>query len=233
MDFLTVLARLNDLPNTFKFVGPPYTQIVDGMADGEAGFTLAADATLQQIQQFSNALDGWLDVWGLLWGVPRLANEANSVYSQRISRTVLAWVGTLPALQAWIQFFATGGSVAENSNGFGYVITLPSSMSAAQIAIFLQSLGRIRPAGVPFSVAQVGGGLFLGTVAFLSQGTQQGAYLSGGGSTVTDTLAASTPNSVPLLPTLYFSDLYLAQPGLATAGPPSQPIVTGVQVGQE
>lgn len=233
MDFLTVISRLNDLPNTFKFNGPPYTQIVDGMADGASTFTLAADATLQQVQQFSNALDGWLDVWGLLWGVPRQQGEANSAFSLRISRTVLAWVGTLPALQAWVQFFATGGSVAENSNGLGYIITLPSSMSQTQIMIFLQSLNRIRPAGVPFSISQIGGGLFLGTVAFFGQGTQQGAFLSNGGSTVINTLNASTPNSVPLLPSLYFSDLYLGQPGLATAGPPSQPIVTGVQVGQE
>jgi hypothetical protein len=215
MDFLTVVSRLNDLPSTFKREGNPYAQIVDSLADGANRFTQAADATLQQVQNFSVALDGWLDVWGLLWGVPRLPDEANSIYSTRISRTVLAWVGTVPAIQAWINFYASGGSIRENLPNSGYVLTLPPTLSTAQVLAFLQSLSRIRPAGVPFNVNQVGGGLFLGTVEYLSQGTVQGAYLTDGSSSTESIVGAVTPNSVPLLPTLYFSDFYLAQPGLA------------------
>ena len=69
----------------------------------------------------------------------------------RIQRTVLAWVGTLPALKAWVNFYAPGGSVFENPSGLGYTITLPAAMTAAQVQAFLLSLNRIRPAGVPFA----------------------------------------------------------------------------------
>jgi hypothetical protein len=206
MDFPAILARLNDVPSTFKRDGPPYTQFVDSIASALAIYTNSSDATAVQVQSFPAAVDGWLDVWGLLWGVPRNADEANSPYATRITRTVLAWVGTLPALQQWAIFYAPGASVTENANGLGYNITLPPILTTAQVAEFLQSLNRIRPAGIPFSASQIGGGLFLGTVEFLGKNTVQGSYLTSGVSDVNASLSASTPNSVPLLPTLLFTD---------------------------
>jgi hypothetical protein len=219
MDYPTVLARLNDLPRTFKRQGGWYAQLVDSIGLELADYTLAADATSMQVQAVGNALDGWLDVWGLLWGVPRIPNEANSSYATRIERTVLAWVGTLPALQAWVNFYAPGGSVTENASGLGYVIAFPASMTGPQVATFLAGLARIRPAGVPFAVVQQGGGLFLGTDEFLGTGILAGSYLTGGNTPGGPLIGASTPNSVPLLPTLYFSDPLLGRPGLlALAG---------------
>lgn len=205
MDFSTVLARLNDLPNTFKRDGAPYTQNIDAIALGLATFTQAADATSQQTQNFMNAVDAWLDVWGLLWGVPRIANEANSVFSVRIARTILAWVGTVPAIQRWLNFYAPGGTITENSSGLGYLITLSGSMTTAQATQFLISLNRIRPAGVPFVVNLTGGGLFLGTTEFLGDGNIAGSYLAGG-TTSFPLPGASQGNATPLLPTLLFDD---------------------------
>lgn len=213
MDFPAILARLNDLPNTFKRQGPPYTQQMDSIARALALFTISADATIQEAHAFSVNLDGWLDVWGLLWGVPRQQNEANSSFSTRITRTVLAWVGTLPAIQAWIDFYAPSGSVTENLPTVGYTIILPQSMTLTQIQNFLISLNRIRPVGVPFTVSQVGGGVFLGTDEFIGQGLVMGSYLSGGVVFLTLPQGPSTPNSVPLIPTVLMDDSTL-NPGL-------------------
>lgn len=206
MDFPTVLARLEDLPSTFRRDGPPYSQLIDSIASAIAIFTNSSDATSVQVQSFPAATDGWLDVWGLLWGVARNEGEANVPYATRITRTVLAWVGTLPALQQWAIFYAPGASVSENADGLGYTFTLPPSMTSAQVATFLQSLNRIRPAGVPFLATQVGGGLFVGTVEFLGTGNTPGNYLSSSVNDVTAAIPISTPNSVPLLPTLLFTD---------------------------
>jgi hypothetical protein len=218
MDLPTVLARLNDLPSTFQRPVAPYTQLIDSIGLELAEFTVAADATSVQVAAFGNALDGWLNVWGLLWNVPRQQNESDSIYSIRIVRTVLAWVGTLPALQAWVNFYAPGGSVAENPSGLGYAITLPGSMPSSTIAAFIFSLSRIRPAGVPFTVSQTGIGIYLGTETFLGTGAPKGAYLASGLIPIPLTINPSTPNSVPLLPTLYFETPGLESPGLLGLG---------------
>lgn len=206
MDFATVLARLNDLPNTFTRDGPPYTQLIESLATELTSFTIAADATTSQVLNDNMALDGWLDVWGLLWGVPRIQNEANSTFNTRIARTVLAWVGTLPALQQWMNFYAPGGVVLENPSGLGYTLQFPATMTLFAIQAFLSALDRIRPAGVPFTIFQVGIGLYLGTESFLNTGAPKGAYLTAGSIPVPLNIGASTPNSVPMLPTLLFSD---------------------------
>lgn len=202
MDQGAVLARLNDLPSTFTRQGAPYVQIIGAIGAALATFTDAADATEGQVQGFSLALDGWLDVWGLLWGVPRNQGEPNSSYAPRIGRTVLAWVGTVPAIQAWLDMYAPGGTITENVGGLGYNLSFPAGMTVAQISNFLISLARIRPAGVPFGSQQIGYGLFLGAHAFL--GTND--YLGAGTQTSSFGLPASTANATPLLPSLYFDD---------------------------
>ena len=220
MDQPAVLAQLNDLPATFRPAGNPYGQLIGALAAALALFTAGADATMAQVTAFGAALDGWIDVWGLLFGVPRSANEGNIPYAVRVGETVTAWVGTVPAIQVWLNLFAPGGTVKENASGLGYVVTLPPGTTAAQASAFFTSLGRIRPAGVPFSVTQGGTGLFLGTEAFLGKGTVAGAYLSPGLAVAGLNLAATTCSSQPLLPDLFLAAQGLAQPGLA---PPTSP----------
>lgn len=206
MDFAALLAQLNDLPPAFRPAGNPYAQLVNAVANALALFTDGADATMAQALSFSGAIDGWIDVWGLLFGVPRNQNEGNLPYAARIAETVLAWVGTLPALQARIVLFAPGGSVAENPSGLGYAITLPSYMSLTQAGAFIASLGRIRPAGVPFTVQQAGTGLYLNAEGFLGDGTVLGTYLTGGNTPLSLGLNATTPSAQPLIPDLFLVD---------------------------
>ena len=214
MDFPAVEAQLNDLPNTFKRNGPPYTQLIDSFAAGLTLFTLGADATAMQVALFGFALDGWLDVWGLLFNIPRNQNEANAIYGTRIARTVLAWVGTVPAIQAWMNFYTPGGVITENFPNVGYTMTFPSSVPLAVINSFLITLNRIRPAGVPFIVLIGSSGLFLGTEEFTGQGQVAGSYLTIGTTRLFPNLNATTLSFEPILPTLYLVDPTL-NPSLA------------------
>jgi hypothetical protein len=220
MNFAAVLAQLNDLPSAFTRPGPPYTWLAASLAVSDALSTETCDDTVAQTLTFANAQDGWIDVWGLLFNMPRNQNEANSLYAARIQETVLAWVGTLPALQAWIALFAPGGSIAENISGLGYVITLPAAMSQTQVQNFLQSLNRIRPAGVPFSVNVAAGGLFAGTANFTGGGGGgvMGDYLSAATSSLALGISPTTQNSVPLLPTTLLVDPTI-NPSLTPAVP--------------
>jgi len=211
MNFPAVLATLSDLPDTFKRQGPPYTQFIDSLADSLALYTLGADATFAQATSFVNAIDGWMDIWGLLFGIPRDINEANALYRTAIQSTVLAWVGTVPALQAWMNLFAPGGVVVENTGGVGYVLLFSGATTLAQIQSFLRLFNRIRPAGVPFQIQQAGLGLYLGTEEYLGDGRVVGNYLTSLASSVPFGLPPSTPNAVPLL-----ADLLLVAPILNT-----------------
>lgn len=207
MDFSDVLGVLNDLPNTFTRPGPPYTQFIDATGFALSRFTEDGDAIEAQVTNFSTGpIDGWLDTWGLLMGVPRYADEANGLYTQRIARTVLAWVGTVPGVTNWISFFTQSGSVVENSPGVGYSITLPATMTQTQITQFLSSFNRIRPAGVPFVVYQIGIGTYLGTVDFTADGAVAGDYLALGTQRIGLNLNPMTLSNSPLLPMLLAVD---------------------------
>jgi len=201
MDLRSVMGVLNDLPSTFKRGGPPYTQFLDSATMALCRFTEAADATETQVQSWTaGPVDGWLDVWGLLFGVPRYPDEANIPYYTRIQRTCLAWVATFPAVQTWVNFYAAGGQVTENTGGIGYVITVPSSMGATQIQQFLSSFNRIRPAGVPFALYQTGLGTYLGTVDFTADGMIVGDYLALGTQRLPLSIDPMTLSNRPLLP---------------------------------
>lgn len=206
MNFAAVQTLLNDLPATFTRPGAPYTQLVDAETAALVPYTLGADGMAAQAASFANATDGWLDVWGLIAGVPRQDGEANTPYATRIGETLLAWVGTVPALQQWLDLFAPTGKITENASGLGYTITLPGSMTAAQADAFIATLNRVRPAGVPFTINGGNNGLFLGTVNFLGEGRMQGAYLSTNASAAALNLSPVTNNAAPLLPTLYLTD---------------------------
>ena len=213
MDFAAVLAQLNDLPSTFSRSGAPYTQIIDSLASQLSLYTNGTDKILLQLN-FANALGGWLDTWGLILDLPRQISEPDSHYALRITETVLAWVGTVPAIQAWLNMFAPGGTIVENVGAVGYVVNLPATLTASQIQAFFFTLIRIRPAGVPFTVNQIAGGLYLNTVNFLGEGRMTGAYLYGPSLSAQLSLSATTNNAVAQLPDLYFIDPTL-NPGLA------------------
>jgi hypothetical protein len=206
MDFLACRATLLDLPPTFLRPTAWFTQFMDALAFEDAVGTTGSDDIMAQVQSFTQAQDGWIDVWGLLFGVPRNQGEGNGAYSTRVSETILAWIGTLPACQIWCNLFASGATVTENQPNLGYTINFPVTLTFAQIAAFLVSFNRIRPDGVPFSIMQGSGALYLGTEEYLGLAPVVGSYLTnspliGGLESIATTLSAQ-----PILPALLLVD---------------------------
>jgi hypothetical protein len=209
MDFANVQQQLNDLPPTFKRPGAPYTQIIDAQS---AGLTRYCDAAtgLSAQTQFQNAVYGWLDLWGLLFGIPRLPQESDAHYKNRIQYEVNAGAGPQNAIAQWIQVvWGVSATIQEQPlPGVGYSITFNASLTTAQIIQILISIGRIRPAGVPIlNIGVVGIGTYLDTINFLEVQRVTGQYLTGGTVPVGALLPGPcTNNAQPLIPDLYLTD---------------------------
>lgn len=198
------LRQLNDLPTTFTRLSLPYQQVIDALNAGMSRFATSSDSI--SAQTFLQAQYGWLDVWGEIYSIQRLAGESDGSYRARITFTLLAWVGTVPSLEQWATLML-GASITVTENvGLGYVLTFPGTLTLAQINGFLAGLVRVRPAGVPFTVAQEEIGLFLDTINYLDVYGVVGGYLSEGAAAVGSTLSALTNSTQPLIPEYYFSD---------------------------
>lgn len=208
MDFTAVQRQLNDLPATFRRPGVPYTQFVDSLTSELNRDTNALDGLVSQVTAFTQAQFGWLDIWGQLFGVPRLQSEADALYSQRISYTVLAGAGPPVAIAAWIQaVWHISVTVTESFPTIGYTVTFPSTVTSAQILQIVASLSRIRPAGVPIRAVNANSfGTFLNSIDFFNAPRVEGSYLLGTTPASGFGLGAATNNSIPTLPGLMLTD---------------------------
>jgi hypothetical protein len=208
MDFPTVQASLNDLPPTFKRSNAPFLQVVDSESAALSRLTMAADTILSMVRNISNAQYGWLDFWGLLFGIARNNNESDATYLARTLFTLQNGAGPPLAIVNWIQLvWGVTATFAENFPALGYSLSFPPAITPAQLQVIVQGLVRVRPAGVPFATYSASAGPYLDTVNFLDCPRISGAYVGGGGATrVFVTQSAATPNSTPGLPTLFMTD---------------------------
>lgn len=209
MDFEAVQTQINDLPATFKRLGNPFQQWIDALTAELARNTNASDAVLQQIDLFVNAQFGWLDIWGLLFDIPRLNNEADGPYRARIQYNVLAGAGPPVAIAKWIKaVWRVDVTVVENLPNLGYTIEFPATVSDTFAITILASLVRIRPAGVPITgTSRAGVGLYLNTVNFLDAPNVTGAYLSASGiDQGAPAIGPATNNAQPAMPETFLVD---------------------------
>lgn len=207
MNFEQVQYVLNNLPLTFQREGTPYTQWIDADTAGLFRYTQAADGVTSQAF-FPNAQYGWLDFWGLLFGIPRNAGEADQKYFYRISYTINTGAGTPEAITLWIQnIFGISVEVEENFPEAGYSIVFPSTVTLAQVDTILQTLIYVRPAGVPItSVNVTNASIYLDTINYLETSRGEGSYLSAPSGGQSFSISSTTNNSSPLLPDLYLTD---------------------------
>lgn len=216
MNFHQVQTQLENLPPTFLRQTSPFTQYMDALTAGMLRVTAPIDNIMAMVTQFSNARYGWLDIWGLLFNVSRFPNEADSVYLNRIQYEVTAGGGTPVGIAKWIAaVWGVQVEVLENLPSVGYQIIFPATLTTLQIQTILNSLVRIRPAGVPITIAaQSPDGLYLQTINFLGAADVTGAYLSASAVLSTVILNVSTNNTSPTLPDLFLTDPSL-NPSLA------------------
>jgi hypothetical protein len=217
MNFQTVQSQLENLPNTYLRPGTPFTQWMDSITAGLTRDTGALDQISIQISDFINSRFGWVDIWGLLFNVPRFPNEPDQYYIARIAYEVMAGGGPPVAICAWVlAVWRINIQIIENLPAVGYKVIFPATLTTLQIEQILNSLVRIRPAGVPITIAaQSVDGLYLQTINFCGAADVTGAYLADQASTATVTLNESTNNTPPSLP-----DLFLTDPTLNPGQPP-------------
>lgn len=206
MNLTQVIAQLNDLPQTFRRPGATYAQLVGSVAVGHATFTNAADELGIESNSLASAQYGWLDVWGLLFGIQRNTNEADYNYRLRIQSTLLAWVSTIPAIENWAMLILKQTITLTENVGIGYVIVLPGVLSSNSLQTFITSLARIRPAGVPFQIGVQSSGLYLDTINYLDCPAVTGAYLTDSLTYMPLGIGPSTNNAMPILPSAYLND---------------------------
>lgn len=208
MNFQQVQAQLNDVPSTFKRPDTQFLNWADALSAALARDTDAADATVNQVVNIRNAQMGWVDIWGLLFNIPRMANEANSVYLQRIIYTVTAGGGTPSGIAAWIlAVWKVNCTVTENLPGVGYTLTFQSSLTTAQAQAIINSLAAVRPAGIPIlAVYQQGSAMVLDTVNYADARRVTGQYLRNALVAINLTVPVSTNNATVILPTALLDD---------------------------
>jgi hypothetical protein len=208
VNFTEIQNQILDLPNTFLREGAPFTQLVDAITAGLARSGISVDAVLTQTN-FDNAAFGWLDFWGLLFGFPRLPNEPDSRYKNRITYGLTAGAGPPLAIQHWIELvWGLDCLVVENLPQVGYSIILSTPLTIAQVVQIWNSLVYIRPAGVPITGIFIPGpGGFLDTINFFNAPRVTGAYL-GSQQNVWPLpgISSCTNNAQPNIPTLYLTD---------------------------
>lgn len=169
MNIFDALKQLNDLPDTFRRGDATYAFVMSSIAAGLTVLTAANTALLNETA-YGDATDGWIDVWGAMPGIARRTGEANDVYKARVQNMLLAWRDSAVAIEEWLKIVENlpNTSVLEHFPTPGYNVTVPATLSAAQLTQILADLAYVRPAGVPFNFIATTGGTYLTTVNYCS-----------------------------------------------------------------
>ena len=120
------------------------------------------------------------------------------------------------AILIYLQTLGISATLEEDFVHCAFHLQFTAPLTTAAFNSLAQNMAFVRPAGVPFLPFQVlQGGLYVGTIDFLNAPKVTGGYLDQPLKSFTPTIAQSTDNSVPLLPTLWLSDPTL-NPGLVS-----------------
>lgn len=216
MQWGDILSRLNDLPATYLRRGPNFNTFQNSLALGLHRFTNSTEGAITQAQA-TQAVSKWLDVVGKMRNIVRFDGEPDNVYLTRIEyllntpggppNAILGLLNTLNHLNA---------TMVENFTTVSWSVALGSYISATQASQLATGLNYVRPAGVPFQLTSLRGGLFLNTLNYLTRWRATGSYLVNPLSALATDLKANTNNAIALLPTIYLTDPTL-NPGLPTS----------------
>ena len=202
MQWADVLARLQSLPTTFRRPPGTYTFLENAETAAVTRYTAADDAQSAQTTLLG-AAGRWVDVFGLLLGIPRLPAEADSAYVTRIVVTTTAGKGPGVAIELFLLLsLGVQATVTDSPTATGYVVNIPGGTALAPV---LAAIAYVRPAGVPFVVNQVAGGPYMGTVDFLGRGRATGSYLTAPMTTASPT-GSATNSAQATLPTTFLTD---------------------------
>lgn len=200
-----VVDQLNQLPRTFWKPGQTYQNLIASIASGLDSFTGPANALVSQAT-LTTARYKWLDLWGLLFSVPRLPSETDTQYLNHIL-SILNEGNTTPVrIESYIEnIYNLTVTLTENFPNVGYTLTFEGS--SADLNQLAADLGRIRPAGVPFFPLYVlQGAFYANTINFLNGWRVPGSYVINSSVPIFPTISASTTNALNTIPTQYLTD---------------------------
>lgn len=182
MDFLSIVNQLDDIPQTFRRPGTPYTWLIDSLATALYLMCQASDS-LQAQYNFLTSTNGWIDVWGDLCGITRNLNESDVVYLPRIQNTLLAWRDSAVAIEKFLQVAENIQATVLEQNPVGYKLLFPYLTDINRITQAVLDLKYVRPAGVPFTVfSEIG--TYLNTVDYYGKLGTTFTLSSSGSSTI-------------------------------------------------
>jgi hypothetical protein len=208
MNWSDVAAVLNSLPSGYLRTGSAFAAWQNSLTAASVRFTGGVDAITAQTS-FGAAVGHWLDVWGRMLGVLRNAGESDSDYRNRISLTLLSWRGTVVGIESYLELaMGLSAVVSESFPAVGWALNIQVgyALSAAQKSILGVNLAFVRPAGVPYTLNEVSGGLFLTTGNFLSGTRFPGSWLVSQNRLTGVAIPSTTNSPVSTLPTTWLTD---------------------------
>jgi len=207
MDWNYVQSILNDLPRGYLRTGETFSWWQNSLTAGLVNYTYALDG-LQEQYDFNNSSGPWLDTWAQLTANMRLTGESDGILQQRIKILMRQGRSTAAAIYNYVSVgLQYPCEVTENFVGPNYwEIALNQNVTKAVYQQVAQQLDQMRPAGVPFAMSVISGGLYLDSINYLDAPSVTGAYLTEPHTYVSTGIAATTNQSKPTLPTVYLSD---------------------------
>lgn len=206
MQFLDVLNQLQDLPATFKRTGPVFSALENSFGLSLSAYTVGSDGIMSQLN-FQNAEFFGLDIWGNIFGVPRNLNEADATYKLRITNTLESWFCTIPGILRYLsEVYSITATIAESGASWTLTFSTPSFSPL----VIIDNLNLIRPAGVPFNVELLSGGLYLDTINYVGSWRVTGSYITSPYSSYAFTIPSTTNNSLALFPSSLISSPLLS-----------------------
>jgi hypothetical protein len=214
MQWADILARLNDLPDTYLRSGATFNWWQNAQVAGLYKDANAVDGTLSQAD-FVNAVFSWVDMWGQLNNILRFNNETDAEYITRIQFLATVPGGAPASISEFLsEVESFQAAVSEDFATCSWSLSFQSNVTPTQYDQVASDLAYVRPAGVPFKFSALSGGLFLGTLNYLKAPRVTGAFLLSPTTSVIPNIPQSTNNALPTLPTVYLTDPIL-NPSLA------------------
>ena len=209
MQFADVLARLQQLPATFRRQLTPYQWLEASLTAQLASYTATDDAITSQAQ-FTTAIGRWVDTWGQVLGIPRQSSESTVAYFNRILASMTAAKGPPVAMEFFLKTVLNAAVVIVDSpTAIGYSVEIPSTVN---LILAVAAINYVRPTGVPFVIVLTEGGPYISGINFCGRGSVTGAYLTSGSRSPAGLISSSTNSVVNQLPTTWLTDPLLNPP---------------------
>ena len=215
MNLSEIIRVFESIPSSMLPEGSNFDILQSTLELVLGGWTTANDTLINNLSLTGNP-DKILDTWGIFLGIPRDFLDDSIHYLTKLKTALNSKFTTIDGIENFLEaIYQIQSSVTNNPlNQAGYSISLASNAPTATISQFLSNLVYVRPAGVPFAVNFLAGGVFTNGSTFLGANTgtittaySQSLYLGGSSGSIGINIPMNTNNAKPSNgPLPYFTD---------------------------